>query len=357
MGYDYLRMKERSVKYIVYSASRLALSLSLNIYLVVVVKLGVLGVLLSTLFSSITITCVLVVPMLVQIKVRFSLSKCKEMLKYGAPLIPTNVAAFIVHASDRFFVNRFAGLAETGIYSLAYKFGNLPNNFIAAPFMQIWEVRFFQSYRDKNAHILFGTLFTYLCFLLFFAGLGISVCIKDVLMIIADPSYWTAYQVVPIVIICYIVFSFQYVFNMSIYFEKKTHYLAYINGSNAVLNIILNFILIGYLRLGMWGAAFATLICFVYKAIATYTVGNKLYKIHLETARIIKMVCAAFCIYGVCTLVSVDFLLVRLVLKTLLVLTFPLLLYLFRFYTPEELAAIKAFLRSPQLAVAALVRR
>ena len=194
MGYSYLRIKEESVKYLLYSLSRMILSLSLNIYLVAIIKLGVLGVLLSTLITSTTFSILLVLPIMVKVGSRISLAKCKAMIKYGAPLIPTNLAAFVVHASDRFFINHYAGLADTGIYSLGYKFGNLPNNFIAAPFMQIWEVRFFKWYKDKNAHIIFGKIFTYLCFLTIFVGLGISVLIKDVIQIISDPGYWSAYK-------------------------------------------------------------------------------------------------------------------------------------------------------------------
>ena len=221
MGYSYLRIKEESGKYLLYSLSRMILSLSLNIYLVAIMKIGVFGILLSTLLTSMTFSFLLVLPIMVRVGIRFSFGKCKAMIKFGAPLIPTNLAAFVVHASDRFFINHYVGLAQTGLYSLGYKFGSLPNNFIAAPFIQIWDVRFFKSYKDKNAHVIFGKIFTYLCFLTIFAGLGISVLIKDALQIMSDSLYWSAYKIVPIILISYIIFSFQYYFKMGILIKKK----------------------------------------------------------------------------------------------------------------------------------------
>lgn len=346
MGYSYLRIKEKSIRYLTYSLGRLILGLSLNIYFVAIIKMGVLGVLLSSLISSVVYSIILVIPILIKIRLRFSFLKCKEMLKYGAPMIPTNIAAFIVHASDRFFINHYAGLANTGIYSLGYKFGNLPNNFIAAPFMQIWEVRFFKWFKDENAHIIFGKIFTYLCFLTIFAGLGISVLIEDALKIMSYPSYWSAYKIVPIILISYIVFSFQYYFNMGIYITKKTKYLAYINMSNAVLNIILNFVLIS--RYGIWGAAFATLACFTYKVLITYYISNKLYKISFEVARLLKLAFVAVTLYFACHYISVGVVYTSMLLKFGVACLFPILLFLMKFYTAEEKAIIKRFFKEPR---------
>lgn len=355
MGYSYLRIQEKSGTYLIYSLCRLLFGLSLNIYLVAIVQMGVLGVLLSTLISSITFSIALVITILYKTKIRFSFFKCKELLKYGAPLIPTNLAAFIVHASDRFFIKNYFGLSETGIYSLGYKFGNLPNNFIAAPFMQIWEIRFFKYYKDENAHIIFGKIFTYLCFLVLFAGLGISVLIKDALMIMSASSYWSAFKIVPIILLSYIVFSFQYYFNMGIYIMKETKYLAYINMSNAVLNIILNFILIS--RYGIWGAAFATLICFIYKVIITYYISNKLYKISVEFGRILKLFAAAMGLYFTCHFISINGIYFDMLLKFVIACIFPFLLFLMKFYTADEKAIVKQFFKGPRLIISEIIAK
>ena len=48
-----------------------------------------------------------------------------------------------------------------------------------------------------------------------------SVLIRDVLILISDKAYWEAYKVVPLIIISYVVFSFQYYFNMGIYFQTE----------------------------------------------------------------------------------------------------------------------------------------
>ena len=149
MGYNYLRIEKKSVQFILFSLLKLVAAVALNIYFVAVMKLGVLGILLSTLISTLALNFILTLPLLMR-RIRFSLQKAREMLKYGAPMIPTNLAAFIVHASDRFFIKHFTGLADTGLYSLGYRFGSLPNEFVAAPFMQIWEVRFLEARKRRT---------------------------------------------------------------------------------------------------------------------------------------------------------------------------------------------------------------
>ena len=350
MGYSYLRIRQQSVKYLLYSLGRLLIMLFLNIYFVAIIHWGVLGVILSTLISSILFTIILMIPTLYETKLHFSFLKCKEMLRYGAPLIPTNLAAFVVHASDRFFINNYFGLTDTGLYSLGYKFGNLPNNFVAAPFMQIWEVRFFKLFKEKNAGKLFGQIFTYLCFLMFLSGLAISVLIKDALMVMSDRAYWDAWKIVSIIILSYIIFSFQYYFNMGIYFEKKTKYLAYINGSNAILNIILNIILIR--RYNVWGAAYSTLICFSYKAFITYYLSNKLYKIVIEFKRIAQMFLVVLIIYFISHNLEWSSLYLSIFIKSILICTFPIILYFMNFLTVEEKEMVGNFftkIRSMQL--------
>ena len=90
-----------------------------------------------------------------------------------------------------------------------------------------------------------------------------AVTIKDLIVIIVPPEYYKAYKIVPPIIFSYIIFSFHYHLNIGIFIKKKTKYLAIINGSNAVLNLSLNYILIS--KFGIWGAVWSTFICFVYK--------------------------------------------------------------------------------------------
>lgn len=343
VGYDYLRANQRSLTFISLSFSKLILSIGLNVYFVIFKSMGVMGILVSTLITAVLMSLILTFPLLIRVGFRFSLSKAKEMLKFGLPMVPSQLGAFVVHLSDRFFLKAFTSIADTGIYSLGYRFGTIPNNFVSGPFNQVWLPRRLELYKKPNSERIFGQVFTYFLFAMFFAGLGISILTKDVLRIISAREYWEAYRIVPIIVLATTVFSLHYHFNIGIMITKKTKYLAYINFSNGCLILILNYFMIK--PFGVYGAAYATLIAFIYKVTLTYYFSNKYYKIYFELLRIAKLTGVAAFLFGVSTLVDFNSIIMDISIKSLLLLSFPLMLYSIGFLHPQEKEYILNLLR------------
>jgi O-antigen/teichoic acid export membrane protein len=346
IGLNYLRVTLRSIQYVVLSIFRLVLAIGLNIYFIIFLRMGVLGILISTLITSIVTTLVLNVPQLAKAGLRYSPSIVRDMLKFGLPMIPSQFGTLIVNLSDRFFLKGYCSIAEAGLYSLGYRFGILPGTFISEPFNQVWQPRRLEMYTQDNAEEVFGRIFTYFLLFISFAALGVAVLTRDILVIIADREFWSAYKIVPVIALANVIFTFHYHFNMGIIIEKKTKYLAYINVSNAALVLLLNFLLIP--RYGMYGAAYATLIAYIYKAASTYFFSNRFFKIHFEFVRMGKIFLAAAGIFVLSQQIELGSVYAGLLVKTLLVLLFPAALYLMSFFTPEEKSGIASIFRPAQ---------
>jgi O-antigen/teichoic acid export membrane protein len=167
-----------------------------------------------------------------------------------------------------------------------------------------------------------------------FTGLAVSVLTRDVLMIISDEKFWPAYRIVPIIVLANIVFAMHYHFNIGIIISKKTKYLAYINFSNGIFILLLNVVLIK--NYGVYGAAFATLIAFIYKVSLTYYFSMKNYKIYFEFVRIAKMFAAAVILYLSSSMINSRYPALNVFIKSATIMTFPFLLYIMKFYTDEE---------------------
>jgi len=339
MGQDYLRIKERSAVYLIISVTRLIAALSLNIYFIVILKLGVMGVLLSTLITGAAFSAILLVPVLLRTGLRFSIDKFKKMVRFGAPLIFSNVARTIINRSDRFFLARLDSLAATGVYDLGYRFGTLVHEFVATAFMMIWFPRRMATYREENAEKTFARVFTYFVLLSAFVGLGISVMIKDVIMIMATEQFWQAHTIVPAVILCYIVFGFHIHFSVGILIAKKTKYIALVDTTNAVLNLILNFFLIQ--RYQAWGAVAATFICFSFRSAATYYFSSRVRPIHFEKLRILQLIACAAVLYYASILVDLGSVWLNLPVKTMFALAYPVVLLLTGFFDRDEIMQMR----------------
>jgi O-antigen/teichoic acid export membrane protein len=347
IAYAYFRATQRSLTLMVFQVSKTTVSLGLNIYYVVFAGMGVYGILLASLISTGVFTAVMTFYVLRITGVGTDFKLLWQMMKFGLPLIPSNLSGYLVHASDRFFIKEYATMTLTGLYSLGYKFGALVNQFVTSPFIQIWTPRRFEYFNRDDSERIYARIFTYFVTFSLFVGLQLSILSKEIIQIATAEPYWSSYKVVPIIVLSYIIFSFHYHFNIGILMKKQTKYIAYINIVNGILNLALNFILIK--KYDIWGAAYATLICFIFKAALTYYYSNRFYKIQMEWRRLIMLFLVAFAAYFAIIQIETGSVWINLPVKAAAGCGYALALYLARFFTPEEIKRFKRIVKTRRL--------
>lgn len=269
-----IRLKQDSTLFVLTNLSRLILQLSLNIYLVVILKIGVAGILYSSLISSIVITSFLIFYTIRYIGFVFSSARCIEMLRFGYPLIFWSLGSFILTFSDRYFLNIYSDLRTVGIYSLAYKFGFLLGMFVS-PFNLIWEPKRFEIAKQPDGFLLYKKVFMYLNIALLMISLILSVFIKDILMLMSDPSYWEAYRLVPIILIAYIFQTWTAFCNIGLFIKEKTNLYGLSAAISVIIVTLANVLLIP--RFSAYGAAWATVIAFGIRLLAVLWYAQKEY--------------------------------------------------------------------------------
>ncbi len=335
----YLRIKEKSVLYTVISVTGTGLGLVLNIIFVVLLRLEVKGILLSVLITT-GLTCLVVSTlMLKEVEWRLSIRKALLMFKYGIPYIPGGLGMFILNFADRFFLQRYSTLSEVGIYTLGYKFGMLLHFIIFGPFMLIWAPKRFDLVKQENGKEMISKVFTYYFFIQLFAGLGLSLLIKDTLRIIAGPEFQEAYKIVPMIVLSYLLLAAYYHIQIGILLEKKTKYIPLIVTISAISNILLCRILVPKYH-GM-GAAAATLTSFLVMFSLNYFISKKFYSIPFEYSRIVKMVALSCGIFIVGKLFRIDPVFHSIGVNFALSLSFPIFLYFLNFYSKDEIETFK----------------
>ncbi len=332
----YLRAQHASLKVTGITLTKTVLTLSLNIYFLVFLEMGVFGILLASLVANLLFATGMVIDTLRRTGMRIDFPLMVEMLRFGGPLIPSNVAAYLVHSSDRYFIGHYVAVSQVGIYSLGYKFGSLINQLVNAPFTQIWNPRRIEKFDQGDVEKHFAKIFTYFCTLNVFAALMLSLLSRELIQVMAAPEYWDAYKVVPIIALSYVIFSFHYHFNIGILAKKKTKFIAYTNVLNGGLNLVLNIALIP--RFGVWGAAWATLFCFTFKITLTYIFSNRLHPILVEWRRVITVFLVGGVVYGAGVQIDLGSIWLNAPAHAAAGLGMPLLLVVARFFSQEELA-------------------
>ena len=343
VSFAWLRANQKSLQYVGVSLTSFVVTVGLNIYFIKWLQLGVLGILLSTLIVSVLLFLVLTVPLFLRIGLRFDRSILGAMWTFGWPGIFGQFGGFVVHVSDRLFLKAYCSIAETGIYSLGYRFGTLPSQFISEPFNQTWMPRRFEIAKEPGSEDIFGRIFTYYLCLISFAGLLVAGLTADILRLIADSRYWAAASVVPVIVLANIIFTFHYHFNIGLLLTKKTKQLAAINVLNAVFVLGLNWLLIP--RYAIMGAAAATLIAFVAKAAMTFFLGRRYYRTRFEGWRAVKLLVVSAAVFLAAQRLHLDPPLLALAVKGVIItVAYPLLLVALRFFTSDERARARSLL-------------
>lgn len=333
-----LQMREQAVSYSVLHVVRFVIGVLLNILFIVVFRMGLEGLVLAGLVMAIISAILFVVILWKDLRPRISLSMLKRMLRFGVPLVPFQLASIVLTSSDRYFLEHYAGAADVGIYSLGYKFGMIVQLLVAAV-QTAWAAQMFAIAKEEGAERKFARIVLYYMTALGFVGLVISVLCKEVITIMSDPAYVSAYTVVPLIVLSYIAYGGVNMTNVALNIKGRTELNAPIIGVVAIGNLALNYLLIP--QHGMMGAAWATIISYVALLVIEVLVNQRVWPIPLEYGRMGKLAIAWGIVYAASLLISSGNVWLDAALKAILLLAFPVALYWLGFFDEAELHSIR----------------
>ncbi len=182
------------------------------------------------------------------------------MLKYCIPLIPTVILWWIMNVSDQYMVTYYNGVALSGLYTAAYKIPNFVIIF-SAIFINAWQLSAVDEYNNSGNSKFFSNIFKVYSGALFAAGALLITFSRIITDFYLGKEYYESWHYVPVLVIATF-FSCLVNFYASVYMAKKKSMLSMLTAAaGAVVNIVLNFILIP--RIGAYGAAIATAVSFV----------------------------------------------------------------------------------------------
>lgn len=346
------RVRDESAKYTLFSLFSFLANLIFNIYLVVVAKRGMIGVLEGGMVSYALIWLVTIPVVFRYFSLRFSLLKLWDLLRLGIPLMPAVLMNWVLTLSDRYFLQHFSTLHETGLYDLGYRFGSIASVLIIDPFSLAWATLMFTIARGKMPKETFATILTYLFGILMLVWLGISILAKDAIRIMADPKFIDAYKVVPLVTLSYVLYGLYYFWTFGPALKNRTKDYPYVTACAAIAHLLLNFLLIPFY--GMIGAAISTVIGYLIMSLVMLVVCNRFYFVQYEYKRMLKIVLISGGLYFL-SMIETRNIFISISSKLFIVAIYPLLLYLFKFYTTQEVLKIRELLLSPFLKVKTLV--
>ncbi len=268
-----LRAEERSIIFVILNSIRFIVNMVLNIFFVVKLKIGVMGILLGDLISLLLLQFMTIPYVYKFFSPQFDKKLLKDMIFYGFPLLPLLLLMMLLDFSDRYIINFFWGNALAGIYSLGYQFGTIIQLFIYG-FRFAWAPFFFKNPDEKEIFSKVALLFLRIGLLIW---CGVVYFTDEIFGLFVDKNYHDAKIIVPIVGLGYVFYGIQQIFITPFYIHSRTFNITIISTIGFLTNLILNLIFIP--KYGMIAAASTTLFSFFITCLISLYWGNKIQKI------------------------------------------------------------------------------
>jgi O-antigen/teichoic acid export membrane protein len=336
----YLRALEASGTFVLVDTGGLFVILALNVIFIAVLKMGLVGILCSSLIVGGVQAIGLSIWTLRKAGVRFSMAPLWEMMRFGLPLIFSNLAVFTLNFADRFFLQHFHSLDTVGVYAVAHKFGFMINYLVIQPFYVMWQTRMFLIAREPEHPGIFGRIFVLYSLLLLFAALGMSLLAPEIARVMVNRQFAASRDVIPIVAFSYFAYGVAYYLQLGMLLSGKTKIIGALSVLCAVFSLGLNYVLIS--QFGMFGAATAAFLSFTALAAGAYRFSQRAFPLPLPIGRVAGAVCVAAMVYLLSRVWVPGWIAAAVLWKALLLAAFPALLWGTKLLSADEAATIFA---------------
>lgn len=244
----------------VYIASGLLSSTSQYLLILLLIYFGYsyLGMIYANIISSILLLCFFwILNKNFFLHGKFNKNIAKELFKIGIPLLPTFLIYWVYNSMDKVMITNMLGISELGIYSIGSKFASV-SLFIYTAFAGGWSYFSFSTMKDKDQVSLNSKVFDYLGLVSYLSLYVTYPFTRPIFSVLFPKSYISGADVIPYLYMSPLfLMLFQIAANQFLII-KKSYWSTITLSIGAILNVILNYILIK--PFGIEGAAIATLV-------------------------------------------------------------------------------------------------
>lgn len=251
-----------NVTYALASCINGSLNVILNVLFIAVLKLKVEGMLLAAIIAHLGSGAVVIIRCKLYARIRvafFDKTVFRQLAVYSLPLIPYTMTWWVISASDRMVIQFFLGAAANGIYAVAYKFPSL-FSMVSNIFQMAWTESAAANVDTADRNRYYQSVVSQSIKFYSACNLGIIALMPFVFPWLIQTDFSEAYLYIPILMTAALFHAIAALYG-SLYFAfKETSKVAYTTILSAVINIVINVVLVN--RIGLYAAAISSVVAY-----------------------------------------------------------------------------------------------
>jgi O-antigen/teichoic acid export membrane protein len=184
----------------------------------------------------------------------------KQIFMFGYPYVFAGLAYWLFGSMDRWMLGTLSDNTQVGLFSIAFKFASLLF-FVNSAFGQAWSPFAIKIYADRpDYRRIFTRALSWLLLGLTLIGVTLTLFAQELLFLLTPEPYWAAATIIGFVAMGVVLQGTTQITALGISLERKTYLLSVVAGITALVNVVLNWILIP--KWGALGSGIAILISY-----------------------------------------------------------------------------------------------
>lgn len=287
------RATERPGRFLAFAAGVFATGVVATLVFLLVLDLGAAGALLGQLAGGLAMVAVAA---LIVFRFRgrpLDRGLAREGLAFGLPLVPHGMASWVLSLSDRWLIGLFIGLpalqgqAAIGIYSFGYVVAQAVS-LVAMSFNAAWVPLFFARGDGPRGPQLLREVTTLSIGALGLLAVAVAVLAPEITELLARGRWGAdalvAGDVMSVVALGFLLHGIYFMVVSAVFLRRRTAGLPLLTLAAGAANVGVNALLIP--RLGVMGAAWATVVGYAVLAGATWWYARRSYELRLDLWRL-----------------------------------------------------------------------
>jgi O-antigen/teichoic acid export membrane protein len=213
-----------------------------------------------------------------------------QLLRFGAPFVPSSMAIYFMTTADRWFVQYYNGEEALGLFAVAAKFSMILSLAVET-FRKAWWPIAMEAMHSKDGRVTFRT-FARLYMGLACAGVVLLTYLSDYLLqLLTAAEFHNAWPLVGILSWQVVFYGFFLISSGGIWKSEKTYLNIYLSIISAIIGVLLNWILVP--TFGGFGAAIATALTFFLWALLSLLISEHYWRVGYPLVRMSLQIVSA----------------------------------------------------------------